>query len=111
MGVCSSGEEGGGSTFYFSLPALAAPPAPSQAKAYPVWLLTRDAQEESLLRDHLACQGLEVAIFPRLAGAKRTRGVGDHPAGAHRPCTPGLDDARVGWVRGTGGNAPGGDEL
>jgi len=63
IGVCSSGEEGGGSTFYFSLPALIASPPPSPAEAYPVLLLTGDAQGGSLLRDHLASQGLEVASY------------------------------------------------
>ncbi len=63
IGVCSSGEEGGGSMFYFSLPAMTVSPAPSLAEAYQVWLLTKDAQGGSLLRDHLARQGLEVMVY------------------------------------------------
>ncbi|MCX7680528.1 MAG: substrate-binding domain-containing protein, partial [Anaerolineae bacterium] len=62
IGVRSSGEEGGGSTFYFSLPVLAPSPAAAPPETYQVWLLTRDTRGGDLLRDHLTRQGLEVTM-------------------------------------------------
>ena len=64
IGVRSSGEEGGGSTFYFSLPVMTVSPAlqASAETAYQVWLLTKDAQAGDELRDRLARQGLEVMV-------------------------------------------------
>lgn len=68
IGVRSSGEIGGGSTFYFTLPALdrrSAPflHAPPEA-ARPIVLLARDVAGGELVRQHLAGQGFEVSLCP-----------------------------------------------
>ena len=67
IGVQSSGVEGAGSTFYFSLPAMPHRATLSDTEAAlgqarQVLLLVRDAQGGRLLKDHLAQQGFDVAI-------------------------------------------------
>jgi signal transduction histidine kinase/DNA-binding response OmpR family regulator/ABC-type sugar transport system substrate-binding protein len=67
IGVRSSGEEGGGSTFYFSLPVIARQMGFLDAEAplaemHQVLLLVQDIRGGSLLRDHLMQQGLEVRV-------------------------------------------------
>jgi len=67
IGVSSSGEEGQGSTFYFSLPVyesqlkLAQPPV-SLAQLHQVLLLVKDLNSGNLLKDHLVRQGFEVKV-------------------------------------------------
>jgi signal transduction histidine kinase/DNA-binding response OmpR family regulator len=66
IGVRSSGEEGAGSTFYFTLPVMeqraisSAERPPAQARQ--ALLLVKDAQGADLLQDHLAQQGFEVEV-------------------------------------------------
>jgi signal transduction histidine kinase len=88
IGVRSSGEEGGGSTFYFSLPAMMVFPAPSEA--YQVWLLTKDAQGGSLVRDHLARQGLEVMVC-QVSGEDERDWLTALAAGAPQAARTGID--------------------
>lgn len=69
IGVRSSGEKGGGSTFYFTLPAMARQPALLDAEVplaemHQVLLLVKDIQGGGLLRDYLVRQGLEVTVHP-----------------------------------------------
>ncbi len=64
IGVRSSGEEGSGSTFYFSLPVV--PPSTAEtpsAEMRQVILLAKNAEGERLLRAHLAQQGLGVTVL------------------------------------------------
>lgn len=70
MGVYSSGVEGAGSAFYFTLPTVSAPPAkearpavPSVAGTSVLLLTTADASSERL-RQHLARRGMQVAVAP-----------------------------------------------
>lgn len=66
IGVRSSGEEGEGSTFYFTLPVmeqrtiLSAERSPTQTRQ--ALLLVKDAQGADLLQDHLARQGFGVEV-------------------------------------------------
>jgi signal transduction histidine kinase/DNA-binding response OmpR family regulator len=67
IGVRSSGKEGGGSTFYFTLPAMTREPPSlaaevSLAEMHQVLLLVKDVNGGSLLRDHLTQQGLDVTV-------------------------------------------------
>ena len=67
IGVRSSGETGGGSTFYFTLPLIARQTTAPNAEAPPaeicqVLLLVKDIQGAGLLRDRLMRQGLEVTL-------------------------------------------------
>ncbi len=68
IGVHSSGEEGQGSEFYFTLPVLKAPPLPEVAAltcsaALPeIWLFTADKVQGRLLQKHFVRQGVEVAM-------------------------------------------------
>ena len=67
VGVRSSGEKGGGSTFYFALPVMTRQTAFFDAEVPlaemgQVLLLVKDIQGGSLLRDHLVRQGLEVTV-------------------------------------------------
>ncbi|HOU12037.1 MAG TPA: substrate-binding domain-containing protein [Anaerolineae bacterium] len=71
IGVCSSGEEGSGSEFYFTLPVmkdtrqLAAPC--DVAPAQQVWLFVQDIAQGQRLREHLAHRDTETVI--RVLGA------------------------------------------
>ena len=63
MGVRSSGEENGGSTFYFSLPIaseVAAPEAGAPLLSQRVVVLTEQAREAARLTDYLRQRGYEV---------------------------------------------------
>jgi len=65
IGVASSGEEGAGSAFTFTLPVLAGQPAAASAAlslagAHRILLLAKDATGGRLLEHHLAQQGFEV---------------------------------------------------
>ncbi len=63
IGVRSSGEEGAGSTFFFTLPVLAGDATPIAARsdrARVVLLVVDQAGEGDLLRDHLARRGFEI---------------------------------------------------
>ncbi len=67
IGVRSSGNEGGGSVFYFTLPAMERQPAFADAEipvigTRQVLLLVKDRQGGDHLRDHLVRQGLEVTM-------------------------------------------------
>ena len=67
IGVCSSGEEGEGSTFYFTLPAMerqppVADPGVPPAQAQQVVLLVKDVEGGRLLRDHLVERGFEATV-------------------------------------------------
>lgn len=67
IGVCSSGEEGGGSTFFYTLPTMipeiALPDSElSLAETRHVLLLARDSRGGALLRDHLMRQGFGVVM-------------------------------------------------
>ncbi|MBN1978680.1 MAG: substrate-binding domain-containing protein [Anaerolineae bacterium] len=67
IGVRSSGKEGGGSTFTFTLPAMARERLSlaadvSLAEMRQVLLLVKDVQGGSLLCDHLTQQGLDVTV-------------------------------------------------
>jgi signal transduction histidine kinase/AraC-like DNA-binding protein/ABC-type sugar transport system substrate-binding protein len=75
IGVRSSGEEGEGSTLYFTLPVIAGRPAflnakTSLAEMRQVVLLVEDIQGGSLLRDYLVQQGLEVTVHQVSEGEK-----------------------------------------
>jgi signal transduction histidine kinase/DNA-binding LacI/PurR family transcriptional regulator/AraC-like DNA-binding protein len=61
MGVRSSGEDGAGSTFYFTLPALAHAAAPVEDRTHTVLLLSQHSHDGSQLRAHLTQRGFEVA--------------------------------------------------
>lgn len=66
IGVCSSGEEGAGSTFYFTLPTLkeeALPPAKHSAGQW-VLLVTDRPERIERLRAHLADHGETVEVRP-----------------------------------------------
>jgi len=75
IGVQSSGQEGAGSTFYFTLPAMEAPPLPPETPALPlaaeqrmdssatVLLLSELPGSGERLRDHLARQGFVVNVL------------------------------------------------
>jgi CheY-like chemotaxis protein len=67
IGVRSSGEKGGGSTFYFTLPVMARQTAFLNAEVplaemHQVLLLVKDIQGGDLLCDYLVRQGLEVTV-------------------------------------------------
>lgn len=67
IGVRSSGEKGGGSTFYFTLPVMARQTAFLDAEVplaemHQVLLLVKDIQGGDLLRDYLVQQKLEVTV-------------------------------------------------
>jgi signal transduction histidine kinase/DNA-binding LacI/PurR family transcriptional regulator/AraC-like DNA-binding protein/DNA-binding LytR/AlgR family response regulator len=67
IGVRSSGDEGGGSVFHFTLPTMEHQPAFADAEiplteTRQVLLLVKDRQGGDHLRDHLARQGLEVTV-------------------------------------------------
>jgi AraC-like DNA-binding protein len=72
IGLLSSGTDGAGSTFYFTLPIMAAvdegPELPVD-RSQIVLLLAERADEAARLRDHLAGRGFQV----------ETLGVGEHP--------------------------------
>ncbi|MCX7680933.1 MAG: substrate-binding domain-containing protein [Anaerolineae bacterium] len=66
IGVYSSGEEGAGSTFYFTLPTMEQT-LPAEAHVSPllgqrVLLLTKASHSDNALRDHLARRGFEVLV-------------------------------------------------
>jgi signal transduction histidine kinase/DNA-binding response OmpR family regulator len=66
IGVRSSGEEGEGSTFYFSLPVMQRQVTCSGAEATPgrhVALLVRDMLGGDMLKEHLTEQGFEVRMY------------------------------------------------
>lgn len=69
IGVQSSGEEGAGSTFYFTLPVLDASLAPPGAAQIPtaagqiVLLLARHSSGGEHLRQHLSRQGFDVQVL------------------------------------------------
>ncbi len=67
IGVHSSGEEGSGSEFYFTLPALqetrpAFPPC-EPASAQRVWLFVADAGRGARLQEYLSRQGMETVTW------------------------------------------------
>jgi signal transduction histidine kinase/CheY-like chemotaxis protein/ABC-type sugar transport system substrate-binding protein len=67
IGVWSTGEEGAGSTFYYTLPTIeqAATYAPGEAGVplrQQVRLLVRDVEGGTVLHDHLAQHGFQVAV-------------------------------------------------
>lgn len=64
IGMSSTGDEGSGSTFYFSLPALS--PGEVELLAHPsqaVLIFTEQAQRSQPLRQHLEQQGYQVAVW------------------------------------------------
>jgi signal transduction histidine kinase/AraC-like DNA-binding protein/DNA-binding LytR/AlgR family response regulator len=66
IGVRSTGEEGSGSTFYFTLPAMkgrAAEEAKVSARGAAVLLLTRRASSGRRLQEHLVREGYEVEML------------------------------------------------
>ncbi len=64
LGVRSSGSENGGSTFYFTLPVLEAPPIlPQAAPSQSVLVLTSLASRAVRLREHLVTEGFQVEIL------------------------------------------------
>ena len=64
LGVSSSGSENGGSTFYFTLPVLEAPPMmPKAALSQSVLVLTSLAARAVHLREHLVTEGFQVEIL------------------------------------------------
>ncbi len=64
LGVHSSGSENGGSTFYFTLPVLEAPPLlPQAAPSQSVLVLTSLASRAIRLREHLVTEGFQVEIL------------------------------------------------
>jgi signal transduction histidine kinase/DNA-binding response OmpR family regulator len=65
IGVISSGEEGAGSTFYFTLPVWKEREAAVEPAAQPptVWVLAEQAGNGEPLSAHLRRQGFEVTIF------------------------------------------------
>jgi AraC-like DNA-binding protein/nitrogen-specific signal transduction histidine kinase len=66
IGVQSSGEEGSGSTFYFTLPAMkgrAAEEPGLPARGAAVLLLTRRASSGRRLQEHLVREGFEVEML------------------------------------------------
>jgi signal transduction histidine kinase/DNA-binding LacI/PurR family transcriptional regulator/AraC-like DNA-binding protein/DNA-binding LytR/AlgR family response regulator len=66
IGVHSSGEEGAGSTFYFTLPIMEAslPEAPVLPLfGQKVLLLTKESRGDNVLRDHLTRRGFEVLEY------------------------------------------------
>ena len=66
IGVRSAGVEGGGSTFYFTLPTLKEPPAlpePDPLRAQRVLFLTGRAGEKGLLRQYLVERGFDVEVL------------------------------------------------
>jgi signal transduction histidine kinase/DNA-binding LacI/PurR family transcriptional regulator/AraC-like DNA-binding protein len=64
LGVRSSGSENGGSTFYFTLPVLEAPPIlPQAASSQSVLVLTSQAARAVRLREHLVTEGFQVEIL------------------------------------------------
>lgn len=99
IGVCSSGEEGSGSTFYYTLPALAdqpagptAPDEPGEPAARVVVVADADPAAERL-REHLTRHGFEVVMLDaddcgtwlaRLVTARPTAVVLGRPAAAER---------------------------
>ena len=67
IGVRSSGEDGAGSTFYFTLPtiehqAIFSTAQVSLDKAHQVFLLVMDVEGGELLKSHLVQQGFEVEM-------------------------------------------------
>jgi len=67
IGVLSTGGDGAGSTFYFTLPVLAEqPPQPTTAedRSDTVFLLTERAGQAQRLADHLTGRGFKVAVLP-----------------------------------------------
>ncbi len=68
IGVRSTGQEGAGSTFYFTLPTVspaapqAHPPAPSPASEQSVLVLTSRSGSNDRLREHLKQHGYEVQL-------------------------------------------------
>lgn len=66
IGAWSRGDEGAGSTFYFSLPAMKRchePGSESTASTSQyVWLLARDTEGSTILRDHLVQRGFQVEV-------------------------------------------------
>ena len=64
LGLISKGSEDGGSTFYFTLPVLEAPPIqPQAAPSQSVLVLTSLAERASRLREHLVTEGFQVEIL------------------------------------------------
>ena len=66
IGVRSAGVEGGGSTFYFTLPTLKEPPAlpePDPLRAQRVLFLTGRTGEKGLLRQYLVERGFDVEVL------------------------------------------------
>ena len=81
IGVRSSGEEWGGSEFYFSLPVMKDTPLPilpdkSTEAALPqlVWLFVEDVANGQLLQEHFANQDIEFATYV-ITGEENWRAV------------------------------------
>ncbi|HOT93217.1 MAG TPA: substrate-binding domain-containing protein [Anaerolineae bacterium] len=72
IGVHSSGEEGSGSEFYFTLPTLqeTQPAAPlcEPASSQQVWLFIEDAARGKRLQEYLSHQGVEIVTWGRETG-------------------------------------------
>jgi signal transduction histidine kinase/DNA-binding LacI/PurR family transcriptional regulator/AraC-like DNA-binding protein len=66
IGVYSSGEENGGSTFYFSLPVpaeIAPLPSSSTSHTQAVLILTDRVERVALIREHLIQQGFQIEMI------------------------------------------------
>jgi signal transduction histidine kinase/DNA-binding LacI/PurR family transcriptional regulator/AraC-like DNA-binding protein len=84
IGVESSGEENGGSTFYFTLPILREETvvAASEASLSRVLIVAQRAADGSFLREQLARQGFEVQVLGIEETPQWKSGLLDAPPGA-----------------------------
>ncbi len=85
IGVHSSGEEGGGSTFCFTLPVLAQPPSEpvnAGARRDTVLVLTTSAGGCEALRQHLTQKGFPVEVLTVAAGNEWITQIMSDPPGA-----------------------------
>ncbi len=85
IGVRSSGEEGTGSTFYFTLPVLSAPVAPAEKTNFrtrTVLLLTGQAEGGKQLHEYLARRGFEVEVLATDENADWLTQIVTSPPGA-----------------------------